>query len=102
MSDVEMQGLTRVIGSRPTATGAVILAFFDARVGGFMLRRCALVRNASGVIRFWEPKTSGVDHTKGSVEIIDGSLRKAVLAAALAAYVALGGNVGELPGDDLT
>lgn len=92
--EVEIVGLSRGDRSKPNQGGETIVAAFDVKANGIILRGCVLVRSSSGEVVVWPPNVftgSRPGDRPKQVTIADGSLRRNIKEAALTAYRALGG-----------
>lgn len=94
----EIVGITRVTRGKANKAGNLILAYFDARTGGLLLKGCSLARLKNGTVTVWPPRLQTEGDNRRGVKIEDQELRQAMLASAIAAFKAVGGTEAELRG----
>lgn len=84
----------RIVGTtlldRQLKNGNRELALFDIEVDGYVIRGCMTIAFPSGFIGFSAPRLA-INRDIRAIEIRDRELRNAIVAAAVAAYHALGG-----------
>lgn len=88
---MKITGLTVVTDAAKWKTGDKLIAKFNVEFAGLRLHDCLLIRASRGFLLAQVPRGVGRDEGKRLVEIIDPEIRKAMAAAAYAAFEALGG-----------
>lgn len=92
---VTITGLSRVTNQKPNLGGSTVLAWFNCEARGIAFTGCALARTAKAGLVTWMPKLEGAEGQRRSVQVIDHSLRHAMMLHAREAYRALGGTDAE-------
>ena len=86
--------MSRTPGTTTHDGRTAILAFFDLRLPGVLMKGCALVRHANGQVTCWPPKL-GKDKRR-EVRFTSGDLKREVTDNAVQTFYAMGGTDEEL------
>ena len=94
-TNIKINGLNLIDG-KPWPNGDKLIALFDCEANGFQLRGCPLIRTARGVFTVQAPRGENQRSVnERAIRIIDPHLRDQLMNAALQAYGAFGGEVGQ-------
>jgi hypothetical protein len=96
MTDIQVIGLTINYHTKPTPRGHCILAYFDAKVGPFIIKGCALVRTVKQGLATWMPRLDDTrQHHQRALVLVDEPTRHQLLIAAREMYVRMGATGAE-------
>ncbi|MEF2548847.1 hypothetical protein VQ045_16940 [Aurantimonas sp. E1-2-R+4] len=91
---IKIMGLS-IVDQRPNKAGNTIVAFFDCEARGMALRHCALMRTVKGGLVASPPRVELTSGRCNGIWIVDSALQHAVMMAARAVYLAMGGTKAE-------
>lgn len=99
--DIEIFGISRIPVPKPSPSGSVVLATFDARLNAITLHGCAFMRTARQGLTVLPPRIdNGGRRERYAIEFAD-DLRNQTVRAVQEAYRAIGGTDGEwMPRED--
>lgn len=92
---IEVTGLSRTDSQKPNKGGSRKLAYFDCRVGPFILTGCVFVRTARNGLAVWPPKLDLPGRNARGIRIDDPQLLHLMTLQAQAAYRQMGGTDAE-------
>lgn len=93
---ITITGMDRITSPRENRGGHTILAHFNADIGIFRLKGCALIRTARQGIAAWMPRLDDQrQNNMRSVTLLDEPTRNALLRAAREMYIKMGGTEAE-------